>query len=217
MILIPVKNLANAKQRLASMLDQSSRSALAQAMLRDMLETLAAWENRPEVAIVSSDAFAIELARALNFEVIEDDQNRGETHAIEMATQVCVSLGARATLVIPGDIPLLEVSELEELLRAAPKQGSVLVPAADGRGTNAAYRCPANLFPLRFGNDSFRPHYAAACATGHPCVVLPLPGIGLDIDNPSDLKELALRPGNRHSQILARQRDLYELPRAANE
>ena len=48
----------------------------------------------------------------------------------------------------------------------APDEGSVLVPAADGRGTNAAFRRPANLFPLRFGNDSFKPHLAAAQATG---------------------------------------------------
>jgi 2-phospho-L-lactate guanylyltransferase len=217
MILLPVKNLANAKQRLASLLDQSSRTHLAQTMLRDVLETLSAWSNRPEVALVSSDAFAVELAQALHFRVIEDHENRGETHAIERATQVCTTQGARWTLVLPGDIPLLEISELEEVFEAAPPTGSVLVPAADGRGTNAAYRCPAQLFPLRFGNDSFKPHHAAACATGHPCVVLPLPGIGLDIDNPSDLKELALRAGNRHSQLLARQWDLDEFPRAVNE
>ena len=41
MILIPVKSLANAKQRLASVLDQATRTELAQAMLFDVLETLA--------------------------------------------------------------------------------------------------------------------------------------------------------------------------------
>ena len=37
MILIPVKNLASAKQRLASLLEQSVRTELAQAMLLDVL------------------------------------------------------------------------------------------------------------------------------------------------------------------------------------
>ncbi len=65
MILVPVKSLANAKQRLASVLDQPTRTKLAQAMLFDVLETLATWTNRPEVGIVTSDAFAIELAQAI--------------------------------------------------------------------------------------------------------------------------------------------------------
>jgi 2-phospho-L-lactate guanylyltransferase len=121
-----------------------------------------------------------------------------------MATQTCVERGAESTLVIPADIPLIQSWELEEILKQAPSEGSVLVPAADGRGTNAAFRRPANLFPLRFGNDSFKPHHAAAQATGKPSVVLNLPGIAVDVDNPSDLQELVASPGETRAQTLAR-------------
>lgn len=217
MILVPVKSLANAKQRLASALDQPTRTELAQAMLFDVLETLATWTNRPEVGIVTSDAFAIELAQRFEFEVIPDNANRSETDAIEMATKVCESRHVDSTLVIPGDIPLINASELEKILEAAPGEGSVLVPAADGRGTNAAWRRPAGLFPLRFGNDSFKPHLTAARATQKQCVVLSLPGIALDIDNPSDLRQLAEAPGETRAQRLARQWDLTDLSLAANE
>ena len=78
------------------------------------------------------------------------------------------------------------------------------MPDAAGRGTNAALRVPADLFPLRFGNDSFLPHLAAAKATGLPCVVLNLAGIALDIDRPEDLQELAAVGGERRSQTLVR-------------
>lgn len=217
MILIPVKNLANAKQRLAALFSQAQRTELARAMLRDMFETLAGWPDRPEIAIVTGDPYATDLAESLGFHLIPDSENLGETQAIEMATQVSISQGADSTLVIPGDIPLLERSELAEILRRAPAEGSVLVSAADGRGTNAAFRRPANLFPLRFGNDSFHPHCAAAQASGMPVVILNLPGIALDVDNPADLEELARRPGNRHSQVLAREWLVNELPRAANQ
>jgi 2-phospho-L-lactate guanylyltransferase len=203
-ILIPVKNLSSAKQRLASVLDQPSRTALAQAMLNDVLSTLYSWQSRPQVAIVTSDPYAIKLAEEYRFEIIPDSDNPGETGAIEMATQTCVERGAESTLVIPADIPLIQSWELEEILKHAPAEGSVLVPAADGRGTNAAFRRPANLFPLRFGNDSFKPHHAAAQATGKPCVVLNLPGIAVDVDNPSDLRELVAMPGETRAQALAR-------------
>ncbi len=122
-----------------------------------------------------------------------------------------------STLVIPGDIPLMQSGELEKILQAAPEEGSVLAPAADGRGTNAAFRRPAGLFPLRFGNDSFKPHLAAARATGKPCVVLALSGIALDVDSPSDLRRLAESAGETRSQRMARQFDLTDLSLAANE
>lgn len=204
MILVPVKNLSGAKQRLASLLDQPSRTALAQAMLHDLLSTLAGWTGRPDVAVVSSDPFAVELAREYKFEIIPDAENPDETRAIEMATRLCVERGVANTLVIPADIPLTQSWELEEILKQAPPVGSVLVPAYDGRGTNAAYRSPADLFPLRFGNDSFKPHLTAAQATGKPCVVLNLPGIAVDVDSAEDLRHLLSLPGETRAQQLAR-------------
>jgi len=100
---------------------------------------------------------------------------------------------------------------------AAPELGSVLVPAGDGRGTNAVLRRPAALFPLRFGNDSFKPHLAAAQASGQSCVVLSLPGIAVDVDNPADLRQLAELPGETRAQHLARKWNLTDYPLAANE
>ena len=204
MILVPIKNTASAKQRLASILDQQTRTELAQAMLTDVLVALHQWRDRPKVGIVTSDSYATSLANEFQFEVIPDPDNPGETGAIEMATQICVERGDESTLVIPADIPLVEAWELEEVLRHAPAEGSVLVPAGDGRGTNAAFRRPANLFPLRFGNDSFKPHHAAAQATGKPCVVLNLAGIAVDVDNPPDLRQLLTLPGETRAQRLAR-------------
>ena len=217
MILVPVKKLANAKQRLAPVADQLARTELAQAMLFDMLETLGTWERRPEIALVTSDPFALDLARQFKLQVIADNANRGETDAIEMATRICESRGVQSTLVIPGDIPLMQASELEAILQARPAEGSVLVPSADGRGTNAAWRRPAGLFPLRFGNNSFKPHLAAARATQKPCIVLSLPGIALDVDNPADLVQLAAAPGQTRAQRLVRQWNSPDLPVAANE
>ena len=217
MILVPVKNLSGAKQRLAALFDQPTRTELAQAMLFDVLETLGTWTDRPEVAIVSSDPFAIQLADQFHFSVIRDNVNRSQTDAIVMATRYCEDQGVDSTLVIPGDIPLIQSWELEQILQSAPAEGSVLVRAADGRGTNAIWRRPAGLFPARFGNDSFAPHHAAAQATGKPCVVLSLPGIALDIDTPSDLRALADAAGETRAQRLVRQWQLAELPVAANE
>jgi len=202
MILVPVKNLVDAKQRLSSILSPEERFALARAMCEDVLQALARWQSRPSVA-VTSDSFARDLAARFNFEVVVDD-NSGETSAIEMATAVCRERGAESTLVVPADIPLIDSAELQQIADSAPPGGALLVPDAAGRGTNAAWRSPGDLFPLRFGNDSFLPHLAAAKTTGLPCVVLELPGIALDVDRPEDLRELAEASGERQSQRLVR-------------
>jgi 2-phospho-L-lactate/phosphoenolpyruvate guanylyltransferase len=209
-ILIPIKNTVSAKQRLASVLDQPLRTKLAQAMLHDVLAAVDDWQNRPAVGIVTSDPYAMQLAQEYQFEVIPDPDNPGETGAIEMATRVCVERGEDSTLVIPADIPLIQAWELAEILKRAPAEGSVLAPAADGRGTNAIFRRPANLFPLRFGNDSFKPHHAVAQATGKPCVVLNLPGIAVDVDNPEDLQRLISLPGETYAQLLLREWNLSD-------
>jgi len=212
MILVPIKNLADAKQRLSSILTPEERFALAQAMCEDVLEALANWQSRPAVAVVTTDSLARDLAARFHFEVITDD-NSGETSAIEMATAVCRERGAKSTLVVPADIPMIDSSELQKIADSAPKSGAVLVPDAAGRGTNAAWRSPGDLFPLRFGNDSFQPHLAAAKATGLTCVVLKLPGIARDVDRPEDLHELAAASGNRRSQKLARSWNLGQRKR----
>ncbi len=202
MILVPVKDLGKAKQRLASVLPQEHRTKLAEVMLEDVLNAIAEWPEHPPVALVTSYSPAVELARRLGFEVIEDRDNLGESEAIAMATRIAVQHGAAETMVLPGDMPLVTATELSLVYAAAPREGVVLVPSADGRGSNAVLRRPANIMPLRFGNDSFVPHRDAARATGRDVVILELRGIGLDIDTPEDLAALMATPIRSRTQAL---------------
>ena len=83
MILVPVKNLADAKQRLSSVLTPAERFALAQAMCEDVLQALARWPSRPPVAVVTSDSFARDLAVRFNFEgVADEDAHAPAAHAL---------------------------------------------------------------------------------------------------------------------------------------
>jgi 2-phospho-L-lactate guanylyltransferase len=204
MLLIPVKDLCNAKQRLGAVLDQRHRSQLAEAMLRDVLTAASGVRSRMDVALVTGDQRAKEMAAEFGFLVTEDTRNESETAAIEMATAWCEAQGYDTTIVIPGDIPLARSEELHQALDAAPEEGMVLAPAYDRRGSNCILRRPASIIPLRFGNDSFLPHCEAMRRTGKPLVILELAGIGLDIDNPHELEMLMAREGDTHAQRLLR-------------
>ena len=203
-LLIPVKSLTTAKQRLAAALDQERRSQLAEAMLRDVMTAAAGVLGRIDVALVTGDARARALAAEFSFLVIDDRRNESETAAIEMATAWCEQRGYDTTVVVPGDIPLITSGELQRVLDAAPAEGAVFVPAYDRRGSNCILRRPASIILLRFGNDSFLPHCEAMRKTGRELVVLEMPGIGLDIDNPHELELLLQRDGSTNAQRLLR-------------
>ena len=203
-LLIPFKSLATAKQRLAETLDQRQRSQLAEAMLRDVMTAAAGVLGRIDVALVTGDAHAQAMARQLGFLVIDDARNESETAAIEAATAWCGQRGYDTTIVVPADIPLITSDELQRVLDAAPEEGAVFVPAYDRRGSNCILRRPAAIIPLRFGNDSFLPHCEAMKKTGKELIILEMPGIGLDIDNPHELDLLVQRDGQTEAQQLLR-------------
>ena len=69
-----------------------------------------------------------------------------------------------------------------------------LVPSHDRRGTNCVLCSPPGVLPFAFGHDSFGPHCEAARARGIAPRILPLPGLGLDIDTPDDLRAFIARP-----------------------
>ena len=76
------------------------------------------------------------------------------------------------------------------------------MPARDERGSNAVLCSPAGAVPLRFGEDSFIPHLAAARARGVEPEVVRLPRIALDIDTPEDLALLLETPAQTRAHAL---------------
>ena len=77
------------------------------------------------------------------------------------------------------------------LAAALPRgPGVAFVPSLSGFGTNAALLAPPDILPLKFGEPSFDNHLLAARSAGLSPVVVRLPGIGLDIDAPEDLRLL---------------------------
>jgi 2-phospho-L-lactate guanylyltransferase len=100
-------------------------------------------------------------------------------------------------LSLPGDIPLVTAGEIERLIAAhRPAPSFTIAPSHDEMGSNAILLSPPDAVPLRFGDDSFRPHLAAARAIGIEPTIANLPGIALDIDNPVDLAHFS-RLGSR--------------------
>lgn len=199
---IPVKDTTTAKQRLAPAIPAELRQDLALAMLEDVLSALAEARGLAGLLLITIDPAARDLAARYSASCIEDGARDGHTGAVMAAAWRLASEGRRAMLTLPGDIPLVTAAEIERLIAAhhegsrLPAPSFTITPSHDEMGSNAILMSPPDAVPLRFGDDSFRPHLAAARAAGIEPTVVPLPGIALDIDNPVDLAHF-LQLGSR--------------------
>ena len=205
LVAVPVKDLANAKQRLIPLLSASERHDLASAMLEDVLENLARARLGP-VLVITRDREVESLALKHGAELLREDMNRGHTEAVAHAQREAATRGAKRFLTIPGDVPCATPDELLVLDSSLHEGPAVaFVPSLSGYGTNAALLTPPDSMSLKFGEPSFQNHVAAARAAGLKPVVLRLPGLGLDIDEPEDLTLLIQRgPSTRSAALLRR-------------
>jgi 2-phospho-L-lactate guanylyltransferase len=187
-ILIPVKDLTRAKQRLANLMTQAERTRLAWTMLETTFASAARAPRADRVAIVTLYPPAIDLAEKFGMEVIIETAQVSESASVDFGSKEAKKRGAQSVLRLPIDLPLITPADIEEILKYdQPKPSVVITPSRDGSGTNAILRRPPDLFPSHFGPGSFAKHMDEAERANVECRIVHLPRIALDIDDPADL------------------------------
>jgi 2-phospho-L-lactate/phosphoenolpyruvate guanylyltransferase len=188
--ILPIKSLDESKQRLASELSQGPRRALAEAMFSDVLVALRRSGSVAEVVVVSSDRIAQRIAGGHGAAVIED-QNAGHSEAATLGITHAIEAGADRVLCVPGDCPLLDPSQVDELIAyQVPARSALIVPDRHGTGTNALLLTPPDSLTPSFGPGSCARHYELASAQGAAPEVVAVQSLGLDIDTPEDFAAL---------------------------
>ncbi|TCZ64075.1 2-phospho-L-lactate guanylyltransferase [Roseicella aquatilis] len=201
---LPVKEMRGSKQRLSPLLSPEERVALMRVMVGEVLDALCAARGLTGVAVVTLDAWTTEEARRRGVRVITGGARDGHTGSVTAAARVLAAEGAAGVLTMPGDIPAVTPAEVEALLAvhgSAP--AFTIAPAHDEKGSNGVVLSPPDVVPLRFGEDSYVPHLAAARARGIAPRIVPLPGVAMDIDHPADLAMFARLDVSRETRTLA--------------
>ena len=187
--ILPVKRPQDAKQRLKGFLAIEQREALARLLYTQTLAALCRADGIDRVAVVTSDAEAAAHARRSGALVFEENQQVSHSVSADAACLRAMELGASTVLLVPIDVPTVTPTDFTRLAAAA-RPGVVVVPSADGTGTNAVVRTPPDCIESRFGPGSFRAHLDQARSKGVPADVLRVPGLMFDIDTPEDVAEL---------------------------
>jgi 2-phospho-L-lactate/phosphoenolpyruvate guanylyltransferase len=185
--ILPMKSFGDAKQRLAHEISASSRRALAEAMFSDVLVALRRTPGVSEILVVSADRGAQRIAGGYGASVL-DDAEAGHNVAASNGVREALTAGADRALLVPGDCPLLDPSELERLIERPAGQRSVLiVPDRHGTGTNALLLTPPDVLAPAFGPGSCRRHVDHARAVGAVSEVVEVSSLALDVDTPEDV------------------------------
>ncbi len=194
---VPMKPLSRAKSRLAGSLSEAQQSTLVRGMLARVLAALREAGSIERTFVLTADADLAEFAATYGAEHIPETRVDGLNAAVKNAADHVEGLGARAMLVLPGDVPLVSAAEIDAFVSCAPGHGVALVPAHDGEGTNAMLLAPPGILEPSFGQASFERHTKAAKGSGIDPVVRAFEGISRDIDDIDDLKWLAARTSDR--------------------
>ncbi|MCC7361112.1 MAG: 2-phospho-L-lactate guanylyltransferase [Anaerolineales bacterium] len=186
--LVPVKPFLRSKSRLAGVLSPRARADLSQGFLRRTLAVLAQVPEISQVLVVSRDPAALALARELRAQTLSEAGAPDLNRALTRATQAALAEHAAAVLILPTDLPLLTVADVQTLVAADGAGMAVaLAPDRHGAGTNALFVRPPGLLTYAFGPGSFPRHLAQAQAAGAQVRACRLAGLALDVDQPADL------------------------------
>ena len=190
-LLLPVKDLKNAKQRLAGLLTPEERCGLAQAMLADTLRAVRGVRLAEKIFVVTNYDPAIRTAEENGWEILREESQVSESASVDWASLICAERKVAGLLRLPIDLPLVRSSDIDELLAvncAAP--AVVMVPSRDGTGTNAILRIPPALFRSHFGKGSFAKHLAEAERAGARVILRRNARLEMDADGEADLRAL---------------------------
>ncbi len=208
---IPIKNVNEAKHRLASVLSPNERRELFVAMFEDVLTTVLAVPRLEKVVVATVCPTACGIAKRHGASVLSTGQDEGQTAAVANTAAALESKGVEGLLMLPGDIPLVTTEEIQAVLEVhGDSPAMTIVPARDELGSNCIALSPPNAAPLRFGSNSYCPHLDTARKLGLELHTPKLPGIGLDIDTPKDLMELCRQPTRTRAQEYLRRQGITE-------
>ncbi len=195
-VVIAVRGGAEAKSRLRPVLGRAGCSALAGAMLGDMVAALRASPRIGRIVLVTPTPA---LADGLDVDVLAEcgqgDINTAFAQASKSMTGPC--------LFLPGDLPELDEGAVAAVLSGFAPGTVRLVPSVTDGGTGAllAQAAPAELFA--FGQNSLERHRAAARQHGLMPVIMESAPFANDLDCPDQLPRAAHHGGPRTRALLA--------------
>lgn len=186
-VIVLIKDLDSAKQRLGPVLDSKARRDLAQGNAERAIRAAAAGDAR---LVVTGSKEVVAMAERLGAHALLEPRQEGQNVAAKRGIEHALKNGARAVVLLSSDLPLVTPKAVRRLLDAARRvapPAAVAVPALGRGGTNALYLNPPDAISLHFGADSLEAFRREAEAKGVKFTTFKSEAMALDLDEPADL------------------------------
>jgi 2-phospho-L-lactate guanylyltransferase len=187
-VIVLVKDLDQAKQRLGTVLDAKARRALATRNAERAIKASAAGDHR---LVIGGSAEVKAMAQRLGVEALIERRQQGQNVAAKLGIAHALKSKASAVLILSSDLPLVTAKSVREMLDVAgriERPAVVAAPAIGRGGTNALYLSPPDVITLHFGEDSLSAFQHEAETKGVNFAVHKSEAMALDLDEPEDLE-----------------------------
>lgn len=181
-LVVPIRSFTHGKARLASVLDDDERRALA----LDMATRVLAAAGTLAPVVVTSDAEVVEFARGAGADVVADPGSLDG--AADAGRAWARSRGAVRVVVAHADVP--HAQDLDRFAADGDTPVAVLVPDHHGDGTPVLAVPVDAAFEFAYGPGSFARHCAAAERAGLAVRVERDPRLAFDVDDADDVATL---------------------------
>jgi 2-phospho-L-lactate guanylyltransferase len=182
--IIPCKPYREAKTRLAACLPPLKRAELSRLLLLRTVRL--ACELLDRVVVVSRDSDLLDESRHEGAIPLVEEGS-GLNSALTQAARFACAADSDGVMVLPADLPLLTVHDIQSILHHASASPCVVIaPCRHETGTNALLVRPPLLIPFAFGAGSFARHVAAASAAGVEPIIERSATLAFDLDTPAD-------------------------------
>jgi 2-phospho-L-lactate guanylyltransferase len=204
--IIPVKPLRYGKSRLSHILTPDERAQLTTKMLRRTLKVLEEVAGIYRTLVISRDPAALKIGREYGAYTYGEGEKQDLNVALTRAAHIAAAQEASGVLVIPADLPLITVADVEMMLagvaptmsyatardysngtiRFRQPRAITICPDRNKNGTNALYVTPPLGFEFRYGDGSFERHLQEAEQLGMNSRIVHAPGLKFDLDTEED-------------------------------
>ena len=177
-VVVPIRSFRSGNARLATVLSDADRAALARRMAGRVLDAAGSLP----VYVISSDDEVVAFASQRGAKVVADPGSLNA--AADTGRGTALADGYERVIIVHADIarptPFAWVAEFD---------GVTIVPDRHGTGTNVMALPTAAAFAFAYGVGSRAAHEAEARAQGLALRVVDDASLGWDVDEAADLRD----------------------------
>jgi 2-phospho-L-lactate guanylyltransferase len=214
-VVVPYKGPAGSKSRLSRLLREPERERLSLAMLDGVLAAALGSSRVARVVVMQPPHSPLPEQDDPRLEFVRESAT-GDAGPFALATdglnqalvQAQAAVGAADALhlmILPSDLPLLSIEDVDALADAAESSSVVIAPDRESEGTNALVLSPPAAIVPAFGEQSFARHQRLGERAGLSVAVMKRLGLALDLDTPADVLRLYAIGEESRTAMLLRQ------------